>query len=147
MLDDTLVTICPWWDGPQSRADVLAQLGTDAGRRTGRWVWLYHWPPLGSPTCWTGRRDYGDADVREWIEEFEPDYVLTGHVHESPFKEDGSWIDRIGPTWVLNAGHQIGKIPAYIELDLGAERARWVSMMGTETADLTAAKAPERTVF
>ena len=46
---DTLVTICPWWDGPLGRADVAAQLAADAARRPKRWIWVYHWPPLGSP--------------------------------------------------------------------------------------------------
>ncbi len=110
-------------------------------------MWLYHWPPIGSPTCWTGRRDYGDPDLREWIEEFQPDIVHAGHVHESPFKSDGSWMDRIGNTWVFNAGHQIGKAPAFIELDLRAQRARWNSIMGSETLDLRVAVAPARTVF
>src|SRR6202035_3240344 len=59
LLDDTLITICPWWDGPSGRADVVAQLAADATRRPVTWAWVYHWPPLGSPTCWTGRRDYG----------------------------------------------------------------------------------------
>ena len=147
LLDDTLITICPWWDGPLGRAEVAAQLGADAARRPPTWVWLYHWPPIGSPTCWTGRRDYGDPDVRGWIEQFQPDVVLTGHVHESPFKSDGSWMDRIGHTWVFNAGHQIGKVPAFIELDLSVQRARWVSIMGSESLDMRAQAAPERTVF
>ena len=147
LLDDTLITICPWWDGPLGRAEVAAQLAADAARRPPTWVWLYHWPPIGSPTCWTGRRDYGDPDVRGWIEQFQPDVVLTGHVHESPFKSDGSWMDRIGNTWVFNAGHQIGKVPAFIELDLTVQRARWVSIMGSESLDMRAQAAPERTVF
>jgi Icc-related predicted phosphoesterase len=146
-LDDTLITICPWWDGPLGRADVVAQLTADAARRTANWVWVYHWPPLGSPTCWTGRRDYGDADLREWIEQFQPEIVLAGHVHESPFKSDGSWNDRIGNTWVFNAGHQIGKVPAFMELDLLLQQARWVSIMGTEAVDLHDEMAPARTVF
>ena len=95
---DTLFTICPWWDGPLGQADVASQLTVDAARRPSTWVWIYHWPPLGAPTCWTGRRDYGDADLREWIAEFQPEIVLAGHVHESPFKSDGSWNDRIGHT-------------------------------------------------
>jgi len=73
--------------------------------------------------------------------------VLAGHVHESPFTEGGSWIDRIGATWVLNAGHQIGHVPARIELDLDAGTARWVSLMGVEDADLNSGMVPERTVF
>ena len=146
-LDDTLITICPWWDGPLGRADVVAQITADAARRPAKWVWVYHWPPLGSPTCWTGRRDYGDADLREWIEQFQPEIVLAGHVHESPFKSDGSWNDRIGNTWVFNAGHQIGKVPAFMELDLLLQQARWVSIMGTEAVDLHDEMAPARTVF
>ena len=81
---------------------------------------MYHWPPLGSPTCWTGRRHYGDADLGGWIDEHRPDIVLTGHVHEPPFKPDGAWADRIGDTWVFNAGRQIGPVPARIEIDLAA---------------------------
>ena len=70
VLEDTRITVCPWWDGPLGRAEVVSQLVADAARRPDTWVWLYHWPPLGSPTCWTGRRDYGDPDLRGWIEEF-----------------------------------------------------------------------------
>jgi len=147
LLDTALLTICPWWDGPSGRTDVVAQLTADAARRPATWVWVYHWPPQGSPTCWTGHRDYGDADLRQWIEQFQPDIVLAGHVHESPFKSDGSWNDRIGNTWVFNAGHQIGKAPAFMELDLTLQQAKWVSIMGTESVDLRDATAPPRTVF
>lgn len=145
---ETFVTICPWWDGPIGKAAVDAQLAADAARRGGRrWLWVYHWPPLGSPTCWTGRRDYGDADLGGWIDEYRPEAVLTGHVHESPFKLDGSWADRIGDTWVFNAGQQIGPVPARVELDFAAGRATWVSLLGIENLDLNASHAPERSVF
>ena len=146
-LGDTLVTACPWWDGPLGREALVAQLAADAARRPARWMWVYHWPPLGSPTCWTGRKSYGDTELGGWIDEFAPDLVLAGHVHESPFTDGGSWIDRIGSTWVLNAGHQIGHVPARIELDLDAGTARWVSLMGVEDADLNSGMVPERTVF
>jgi Icc-related predicted phosphoesterase len=146
-IGDTLVTICPWWDGPIGRAALEARLAADAARRPARWIWVYHWPPLGSPTCWTGRRDYGDADVRDWIVAFKPDLVLTGHVHEPPFKPKGAWADRIGPTWVFNAGRQIGPVPAHIEIDLNAGSASWFSMMGVEDLRLADLTAPERTVF
>ena len=145
--EDTLLTVCPWWDGPAGRARVEAQLEADAARRPRRWVWAHHWPPLRSTTSWTGSRDYGDADLRGWIDEHRPDMVLAGHVHESPFRPDGSWVDRIGDTWVFNAGHQIGRVPVHIELDLGAGWARWSSMLGAEEVDLGAATVPERVVF
>jgi len=146
-LDDTLVTICPWWDGPLGREIVEAQLRADRARRPLRWLWVYHWPPLGSPTCWTGKRHYGDADLGRWIAEQRPDFVLTGHVHQPPFKADGAWADRVGDTWVFNPGHQIGLVPAHIELDLAAGHATWRSLMGEETIDLHARTAPPRAVF
>jgi Icc-related predicted phosphoesterase len=146
-LGDTLITICPWWDGPQGRLALEAQLAADAARRPARWLWVYHWPPLGSPTCWTGRRDYGDADLAAWIARHRPEIVLTGHVHESPFKPAGSWADRIGPTWVFNAGHQIGPVPTHIEIDLAEGSASWRSMLGVEGLRLADPQAPARSVF
>jgi Icc-related predicted phosphoesterase len=146
-LGDTLITVCPWWDGPLGQARVAEQLASDGDRRPSRWIWVYHWPPTGSPTSWTGKRHYGDPDLRGWIEQHQPDAVLTGHVHESPFKFDGGWADRIGRTWVFNAGNQIGPMPSHISLDLSASRAVWRSMLGTEQVDLNAAVAPERSVF
>jgi len=147
LLGDTLVTICPWWDGPLGRDAVEAQLAADAARRPARWIWVYHWPPLGSPTCWTGRRHYGDTELGAWIARFRPDAVLTGHVHEPPFKPQGAWADRIGDSWVFNAGRQIGPVPAHIEIDLGAGNAAWNSMMGSETLGLAEPVAPARSVF
>jgi len=146
-VDDLLVTLCPWWDGPVGRARVAEQLAVDGARRPGHWVWVYHWPPIGSPTCWTGRKDYGDSDLADWIGEHEPDLVLTGHVHESPFKPDGGWVDRVGRTWVFNAGNQIGPVPAHIVLDLATRTATWSSMLGTEEVDLVAVATPARSVF
>ena len=144
---DTLVTVCPWWDGPFGRAALQLQLQADAARRPARWLWVYHWPPLGSPTCWTGKRHYGDAELGGWIARYAPDIVLTGHVHEPPFKPSGAWADRIGRTWVFNAGRQIGAVPAHIEIDLGGDTATWRSMLGTEGLRLSADAAPARMVF
>jgi len=147
LLGDTLITICPWWDGPAGRAALEAQLAADATQRPAWWVWVYHWPPLGSPTCWTGKRHYGDGDLVGWIEQHRPDMVLSGHVHQPPFRPDGGWAHRTGDTWIFNAGHQIGPVPAHIEIDLTAGSAAWRSMLGGEDLCLEAPQAPPRTVF
>ena len=42
VLEDTLFTICPWWDGPLTREKIAAQLAADALKRTGRWFWVDH---------------------------------------------------------------------------------------------------------
>lgn len=144
---NTRVTVFPWWDGPIGRQATEQLMETEARRRPARWVWVYHWPPVGSPTSWTGSRHYGDTDLPAWLQRFEPDIVLTGHVHQSPFKPAGHWADRIGRSWVFNAGRQIGPVPAHVVLDLAAGTAAWYSLMGSETLALDAAAAPVRSVF
>jgi Icc-related predicted phosphoesterase len=136
--DRELVTVCPWWDGPATRQDIDHQLAEDAtlvGDR--RWIWVYHAPPDASPTSWTGKRHYGDEELVPWIARHQPDIVLCGHVHQSPFAAGGAWIDRIGSTSVFNAGRQIGPVPTRIELDTDAGLATWVSLAGVEEQVLT----------
>jgi len=144
---DVLVTVCPWWEGDVGKAALVEHLERDAARRPASWVWVYHWPPTDSPTSWTGQRHYGDPDLAAWVRRFEPDFVLTGHVHQSPFKPDGGWVDRLGSTWVFNAGRQIGSVPARVEVDLADGEAYWVSMLGVETQPLGDPTPVPRTVF
>ena len=98
---DTLVTVCPWWDGPLTAQVVDRQLAED-------------------------------AELVVWIEQHQPAIVMCGHVHPSPFMPDGSWIDRIGSTMVLNAGKQPGPVPTHIEIDTDARVARWLSYEGVD---------------
>jgi len=104
-IDDTLFTLCPWWEGDGGRAKIDAQLKRDAINRPKYWVWVYHGPPEDSPTSWDGKRSFGDTALSEWIAIHRPNMVLAGHVHQAPFNAKGSWIDQIDGTWVFNAGH------------------------------------------
>ena len=136
--EDTLVTVCPWWDGPETREAVAALIAADAAKPKKSWIWVYHAPPEGSPTSWNGRRHYGDADLTAWIERFKPDIVFTGHIHEAPFKSEGSWVDQIGLTWVFNSGRQIGPTPTHIVVDTTLREAAWFSLAGAELVQLGA---------
>jgi hypothetical protein len=113
-LSTATVTLCPWWDGPVSRAELEQFLTQAASRVIGKWIWIHHAPPDHSPASWTGKKFAGDKYLVEWIQRFAPDIVLSGHVHNAPFYPDGSWIDRIGKTWVFNPGRQIGPRPTSI---------------------------------
>jgi Icc-related predicted phosphoesterase len=137
-LDGTLVTICPWWDGPRAMEAVRAQIERDAARPKHRWIWIYHAPPEGSPTSWDGRRFYGDAELAGWIETWAPDMVLCGHIHQAPFKREGSWVDRIGSTWVFNSGQQIGPTPTHVAFNTETQEAAWFSLAGAEMVRLDA---------
>lgn len=133
-----LVSACAWWEGDITLAAVEHQLELDAARRPadGAWIWGYHSPPDDSPTSWSGSRHFGDDVLNRLIDRHAPDVVIAGHVHESPFKDDGSWHDRIGRTLVLNAGRHRGPIPAHIVLDTTDDRADWWSAERSESLPL-----------
>ena len=134
----TLFTICPWWDGPETQKVVDAQLARDAARVKAAWAWVYHAPPSDSPTSWNGTRHYGDDALVAWIARYRPAMVFTGHIHQSPFRQGGSWVDRVGDTWVFNAGRQIGPVPTHVIVDTDAQRAMWFSLAGNEIIRLDA---------
>ena len=131
------VTVGPWWDGPLTRERFAAALARDAAEVGARlWIWAYHAPPDHSPTSWTGRRYYGDADLNAWVEQYAPGVVLCGHVHESPFAEGGNWVDRVGSTWVVNSGREHRTVqppvPPHIIFDTETRRATWTSSQRSE---------------
>jgi len=135
-IKDTLFTICPWWDGPKAREEVGAQLARDAEKPKSRWIWIYHAPPETSPTSWDGQKFYGDAYLLKWIEQYQPDIVLTGHIHQSPFRKGGSWVDQLDSTWVFNPGRQIGPCPTHVVFDTDEQMALWFSLAGAEVLQL-----------
>lgn len=135
-IGEMLFTICPWWDGPNAKQRIALQLARDAARAKKRWIWIYHAPPAGSCTSLEGDRSFGDAELARWMDQYRPDFLFCGHVHNAPFRQGGSWIDRVGPTWVFNAGRQIGPVPAHIVLSLDNKSALWFSLAGPEIAPL-----------
>ena len=126
-LSDTLITVCPWWDGPVTRAEVGQQLARDAARPKKRWLWIHHAPPDQSPVSWTGKVYGGDPYLADWIQEFQPDLVLSGHIHNAPFYAEGSWVDQLGKTWVFNPGKQPGSQPTFLIIDLDGMCVDWMS--------------------
>ena len=122
--------------GPVTRARLAAQLEKAAAKRARYWIWIHHAPPDKSPVSWGGDRYFGDAELSGWIERYGPDIVLSGHVHQSPFVAAGSWVDRIGDTWVFNTGQQFGALPAHIVIDTEAGEALWFSSAGNQFVTL-----------
>ena len=137
-IGDTLFTVCPWWDGPTVKQGLEQQLRQASMQRPSHWVWVHHAPPANSPTSWGGKRHFGDVDLVEWIARYQPSMVISGHVHQSPFIADGSWFDRLGDTWVFNAGLQPGRPPVYIVLDTDEGTAFWLPAGDARYIDLKA---------
>jgi len=141
-LEGTLFTVCPWWDGPVSRAALEDQLVRDSALPKKRWIWIHHAPPDQSPVSWAGKRFGGDQCLVEWIHRFQPDFVFSGHIHNAPFLEKGSWLDRLGRTWVFNPGRQIGPTPTCITLNLETLVVEWTSFEGPISRCLADEAAP-----
>jgi Icc-related predicted phosphoesterase len=125
-----LVTTCAWWEGPETLAKLEADLEVAARARKGSWLWVYHGPPEG-PLSWTGSTHYGDPELPRLLERHHPDIVLCGHIHQAPFVDGGSWVERIGQTLLFNGGHQRGPIPSHVEIDLDERTAGWWSLEGS----------------
>jgi Icc-related predicted phosphoesterase len=137
-IGDTLFSVCPWWDGPMVKQRLADQLQAASLNRPPRWIWAHHAPPANSPTSWGGKRFFGDVELVQWIMQYQPSMVISGHVHQSPFITDGSWFDRLGQTWVFNAGRQPGRPPTYIVLDLDESKAFWLAAGEAQWIDLSA---------
>lgn len=137
-IDGTLFTVCPWWDGPLVKQRIADQLHDVSLNRPQQWIWAHHAPPANSPTSWGGKRFFGDVELVQWIVQHQPSIVISGHVHQSPFITDGSWFDRLGQTWVFNAGLQSGRPPTHIVLDLDENKAFWLAAGEAQWIDLGA---------
>jgi Icc-related predicted phosphoesterase len=136
-----LVTLCPWWDGPITRAQLEAQLSRAQQSVHGKWIWIHHAPPAGARVCWAGHQFAGDEFLRQWIQRFGPDMVFSGHIHNAPFYAEGSWVDQLDKTWVFNPGKQIGPSPTHIIIDFDRMTADWLSIEGQSTRQLAGLKS------
>jgi predicted MPP superfamily phosphohydrolase len=133
---DWRLTACAWWEGPVTLAALEERLAAAASDRPKNWAWAFHGPPEG-PLSWTGTRHFGDPELPRLLDQYAPDVVLCGHIHEAPFTPEGEWAEQRGDTWLFNAGYQHGDEPTYIELDLDARTAAWSSEYEQGAVDLT----------
>jgi Icc-related predicted phosphoesterase len=145
-LPQAMITVCPWWDGPETRKAVETLLAAAERPAVLPWIWIHHVPPNTARISWDGHTKRGDTYLDALIGRLAPDIVVSGHVHAAPFRSGGSWVDRIGGAWVFNPGRQLGEIPAFIELDLDARTATWISAAGVEDVCLADVDTGQRPV-
>lgn len=134
-VDGWQVTACAWWEGPVTLARLHAALA--AAPRGDRWMWVWHGPPSG-PLAWTGSKEFADPELPALLAQHSPDLVLCGHIHQAPFTPDGAWSQQVGHTWLFNAGHQRGPVPAAVTIDTDTMAAAWSTAEGHEDLVLAA---------
>jgi len=123
-----VVTTIPFFPGPRGLPFVVDLWGEGARLRREcecPWIVVNHEPPCG--TLVGG--ETGDPELVSRIQEFSPDFVVSGHVHGQPYR--GSFVDKVGSTWCFNPGRPVltrairAKRPNHILLDLGMQTATW----------------------
>lgn len=87
-----------------------------------RSIWMIHQPPsgLGMDVCADGQR-VGSPSVLGFIEEHQPLFGLSGHIHESPHQPGGAWIARVKNTRWFQPG-QVTSWLHYVALEVAAGR-------------------------
>ncbi len=77
----------------------------------GRTIVLTHVPPFDTKLdkLWTGRH-VGSTFLRSIVDDYQPDLVVSGHIHES------GGIDKIGRTTLLNPGALADGYSAWVEM-------------------------------
>ncbi|MEO1092969.1 MAG: metallophosphoesterase family protein [Pseudomonadota bacterium] len=127
VFDDVAITLCPWRPPAIAEASLSLQLGHTSVPVGCRWLWVHHEPPHGTAVARARRTSHGCTALRRAIELHAPHGVIAGHVHDAPFHDGGSWLDRLDGTWLVNPGRQPGDTPAHVEIDLDTETMTWRS--------------------
>lgn len=133
-----LLSVCAWWDGARSRAEMAQMLEKHSRLPHSQWMWAHHEPPDQCRVSWTGKRHGGDKFLNPLIQRYSPTVVFSGHIHTAPFYQAGGWIDRVHNSWVCNPGNQPGPVPTTIQLDLKTMTAIFDCNEGREIAELNA---------
>lgn len=106
-------------------------------------IWVHHAPPAGTRVgaCARVHQPAGSLALTDRIRRHRPDVVVSGHIHDAPFRQPGGWCDRIGSTLCVNTGRQPGHEPSYAVLDLAAGEIGWYSASVREHLPLPTASA------
>lgn len=127
--DEVLVTCLPYdavTDYGQPQPEKVWSEALSIHRRSDvPWLVLHHEPPM---DCRVGGC-YGSLWIAEKLVEASPTYLISGHIHDKPFQEDGAWMDRLEATWCFNPGRverrPYGAPPNHIILDTWKATAVW----------------------
>lgn len=95
--------------------------GAEKRKRGVPWMVLRHEPPA---TCALSEPTTGSPQARRFLQKYQPDFFLCGHIHSAPFSSKTCWCI-IGKTLGINPGHKAGML-SYALLDTAAREVKWV---------------------
>jgi Icc-related predicted phosphoesterase len=124
IVGELVVTTLPYCANAAAKRILLDRGQSIRKSRGWHWLVLHHEPPaLIEPA------EAGEYEAEQLLGEFLPDFWLSGHVHDLPYKLGGKWSHELGTTIVLTPG-QIPEAswPNHIELDTESGKIEWRSI-------------------
>jgi Icc-related predicted phosphoesterase len=105
-----------------------------SGRRT---VYVVHAPPYGTPhDIMSDGEHVGSEAVLGWLQDGPKHLVLSGHIHEAPFRNGGIWQSHVEGTLCMQPGAWHDEALCAIELDLDdPSHAQWIRPAGHSLTD------------
>lgn len=127
-----IITCFPWHDSELVPTSALkAERDQKCREPNATRVWLHHDPAWGSACGWNGYGFQGNRSLQILLNEYKPDFLLSGHIHSAPYT-GGRAIERLNETLCLNPGSSATRndeyytaIPKYCRIDTITMQADW----------------------
>jgi Icc-related predicted phosphoesterase len=123
IVGELIVTTLPYCANADAKR-ILLDRGRSIRKSRGlKWLVLHHEPPPLLENSEAGEREAGIL-----LAEYQPDFWLSGHLHDLPYKLGGKWFHEFGTTIVLTPGQILeASWPNHIELDTETGKIEWRS--------------------
>jgi Icc-related predicted phosphoesterase len=124
IIDDLIISTLPYCATEQAKRIWLDRGQSIRKSRGLQWLVLHHEPPaLIEPA------EAGEYEAGQLLDEYSPDFWLSGHVHDLPYKLGGKCSHELGTTLVFTPGQIVEAAwPNHIELDTESGKIEWRSI-------------------
>jgi Icc-related predicted phosphoesterase len=123
IINDLIISTLPYCANEQAKR-ILLDRGRSIRKSRGlKWLILHHEPP---PFLEPSEPSEKEAGLL--LAEYLPDFWLSGHLHDLPYKLGGKWCHELGTTIVLTPGQILeASSPNHVELDTESGKIEWRS--------------------
>jgi len=123
LVDNIIVTTVPYYCTPVQKAVWLDRgASLRKSRPECKWVVLHHVPP---PLRQSPMGE--EVEAGELLNTYQPDFFISGHIHNLPFEPGNDWRMQVNRTVVIVPGQLPGApFPNHVIIDLPSGEGRWI---------------------